>query len=152
MPWLNRNYSVDSFSGLFRLSSVFRVVAPVRILLFSWSTAVNSRRWATWEHGACCLQFIVGRGLGHLALEQGLASLIMWMNEWSHWDVENKNEKGNRILKISPLWERGNWDTWLGRLSLVPFLITRSYKLDLIYTLEGISGQCPSVKDFFFFF
>ena len=30
-------------------------------------------------------------------------------------------------------------------------LITRSYKLDIIYTLEGIAGQCPYVKDFFFF-
>lgn len=31
-------------------------------------------------------------------------------------------------------------------------LITRSYKLDIIYTLEGIAGQCPYVKDFFFFY
>lgn len=31
-------------------------------------------------------------------------------------------------------------------------LITRSYKLGIIYILEGIAGQCPSVKDFFFFF
>lgn len=31
-------------------------------------------------------------------------------------------------------------------------LITKSYKLGIIYILEGIVGQCPSVKDLFFFF
>ena len=30
-------------------------------------------------------------------------------------------------------------------------LITKSYKLGIIYILEGIVGQCPSVKDLFFF-